>query len=109
MFNYIPVHSLVEKGFAVDCEVDECIKFFFKLPWGLKVPTLIGEYIPDWAVVFENDRRIYFVAETKGHLDRQLLRKIEGMKLDCGAKHFALFKPLGVEYWLAATVQELYV
>jgi len=107
-FNYIPVDSDVESGFARDCEADENIKFFFKLPRSFKVLTPIGDYIPDLAVVFENDRRIYFVAETKGTLDKQLLREIERMKIDCGAKHFALFKPLGVEYKLAVTTRDLH-
>jgi type III restriction enzyme len=48
------------------------------------------------------------VAETKGALDKQLLREIERMKIDCGAKHFALFKPLGVEYKLAVKASDLY-
>jgi type III restriction enzyme len=109
VFNYIPIESeTIERPFARDCEADENIKFFFKLPRGFKVPTPIGNYIPDWAIVFENDSRIYFVAETKGTLDKQLLREIERMKIDCGAKHFALFKPLGVEYKLAVTVKDLY-
>ena len=107
-FNYIPVDSDVESTFAGDCEADESIKFFFKLPRGFKVPTPIGNYVPDWAVVFENDSRIYFVAETKGTLDKQLLREVERMKIDCGAKHFALFKPLGVEYKLALTTRDLH-
>jgi type III restriction enzyme len=108
VFNYIPIDSDVESDFARDCEADANIKFFFKLPRGFKVPTPIGAYIPDWAVVFENDRRIYFVAETKGTLNKQLLRDIERMKIECGAKHFALFKPLGVEYKLAVTARDLY-
>ncbi|MBI1924476.1 DEAD/DEAH box helicase family protein [Candidatus Poribacteria bacterium] len=108
LFNYIPVDSDVESDFSRDCEADENIKFFFKLPRGFKVPTPIGNYVPDWAVVFENDTRIYFVAETKGTLDGQLLREVEQMKIDCGAKHFALFKPLGVEYKLAVTTRDLY-
>ena len=79
-----------------------------KLPRGFKVPTPIGSYIPDWAVILENDKRIYFVAETKGTLDRQLLREVENMKIACGEKHFALFKPLGVEYKLAVKTKDLY-
>lgn len=108
LFNYIPIDSHVESEFARDCEADDHIKFFFKLPRGLTVPTPLGNYIPDWAVVFENDSRIYLVAETKGTLDRQLLREVERLKIECGAKHFALFKPLGVEYKLAVTTGDLY-
>jgi len=108
VFNYVLVDSGIENAFARDCEADDSIKFFFKLPRGFKIRTPIGNYIPDWAVVFENDSRIYFVAETKGTLDRQLLRDIERMKIDCGSKHFALSKSLGVYYKLAVTTRDLH-
>ena len=108
LFNFIPIDSSTESEFARDCEAAESVKFFFKLPRGFKVPTPIGSYIPDWAVILENDKRIYFVAETKGTLDRQLLREIENMKIACGEKHFALFKPMGVEYKLAVETKDLY-
>jgi type III restriction enzyme len=110
VFNYVPIDSNVESKFATDCEADENVKFFFKLPRGFKIPTPIGNYIPDWAVVLEMDGtpKVYFVAETKGTLDSQLLRELERMKIECGSKHFALFKPLGVEYKLAVTAKDLY-
>lgn len=108
LYNFIPVDSAVETEFARDCEADPNVKFFFKLPRGFKVPTPIGNYVPDWAVVFEQDNRVYFVAETKGTLNRQLLRDVERMKMECGERHFALFKPEGVEYRLAETTKDLY-
>ncbi|MEJ7830715.1 MAG: hypothetical protein WKF91_21075, partial [Segetibacter sp.] len=98
VFNYIPIDSSIESDFARECEADANVKFFFKLPRGFKVPTPIGNYIPDWAILFENDSLVYFVAETKGTFNRQLLHGIEAMKIECGEKHFALFKPLGVKY-----------
>lgn len=108
VFNYVPVDSDVENKFASDCEAEENVKFFFKLPRGFKVPTPIGNYIPDWAVIFENDSKIYFVAETKGSLDKQLLRDVEKMKIECGSKHFALFSAKNVEYRMAVTTKDLY-
>ena len=109
LFNYIPIDSeTIERPFAAECEADENVKFFFKLPRGFKVPTPLGNYIPDWAVIFENDKRIYFVAETKGTLDKQLLREVENMQIKCGERHFALFKSLGVEYKLAVKVRDLH-
>ena len=57
--------SDTESQFAHDCTVDERVKFFFKLPSRFKVATPLGSYNPDWAVVLENDERVYFVAETK--------------------------------------------
>ena len=62
---YIPLDSGVESRFAQDCETSEQVKFYFKLPNWFKIPTPIGNYNPDWAIVFEGDRKIYFVAETK--------------------------------------------
>jgi type III restriction enzyme len=109
LFNYIPVDSSIESTFARDCEADENVKFFFKLPKDFLIPTPIDKnYRPDWALVFENDKRIYFVIETKSTLDPQLLRNIEQMKLECGKKHFAVFKDLGVEYRLAVTTKDLH-
>ena len=108
LFNYIQVDSGTERDFARECEADENIKFFFKLPRGFKVTTPLGNYVPDWAVIFENDRRVYFVAETKSTLNQELLRGVEEMKMQCGEKHFAVFAPLGVEYRRATKVRDLY-
>jgi restriction endonuclease len=47
IYDYIRVDSKIEKAFARDCEADERVKFFFKLPNGFKIPTPIGHYIPD--------------------------------------------------------------
>jgi len=108
LFNYIPIDSGVESSFAKECEVDEAVKFFFKLPRGFKVPTPIGNYVPDWAVLFHNDKRIYFVAETKGTLNKNLLREVEKMKIECGKRNFLLFKSDKVEYKQVTKVSELY-
>ncbi len=39
--------------------------FIFKLPKRFKIPTPLGSYNPDWAVVFKGENKIYLVAETK--------------------------------------------
>ena len=98
LYNYVPIDSEVESAFAQDCEVDENVKFYFKLPRGFKIPTPIGGYNPDWAVIFEDDKRIYFVAETKSSVDSSKRRVEENLKILCGEKHFALFKKEGVIY-----------
>lgn len=105
LYNYIPYDSLCESGFARDCEADENVKFFFKLPRRFKIPTPLGSYVPDWAVVFENGKRIYFIVETKGTLNKQSLREVERLKMECVEKHF---KVLDVPYKLALTNKDLY-
>lgn len=99
--NFIPLDSAVENQFAKDCESSDQVKFYFKLPSSFKIPTPIGDYNPDWAVVFEDDRRIYFVAETKDTgtptVDMSKLRPEEQAKIKCGAAHFRLFPDLGYQ------------
>lgn len=82
--------SDVENRFAQDCSLDERVKFFFKLPGRFKIDTPLGTYNPDWAVVFEGDTRVYFVAETKSSTLESDRRRDENLKIRCGRKHFEL-------------------
>jgi type III restriction enzyme len=101
--NLIPLDSKVENQFARDCESSENIEFYFKLPSNFKIPTPIGNYNPDWALIFKGEKKIYFVAETKG--DGQELLGSEKMKIKCGKKHFAEFNE--VEYTQVTKVADL--
>jgi type III restriction enzyme len=87
--NYIPLDSGVENQFAKDCETSENIEFYFKLPNWFKIQTPIGNYNPDWAVVFKGEKKMYFVAETKS--GGQELLKSERQKIKCGKEHFREF------------------
>ncbi|MFA5847824.1 MAG: DEAD/DEAH box helicase family protein [Thermodesulfovibrionales bacterium] len=101
--NYIPLDSSVENQFAKDCESSENIEFFFKLPFWFKINTPIGTYNPDWAIVFKREKKIYFVAETKGQ--GQELRGSEKLKIKCGTEHFKKFED--VVYKRVSSVSEL--
>ena len=80
----------VEKSFAEDMERNEKVKVYAKLPAWFKVPTPLGSYNPDWAVVVEDegDEKLYFVVETKSSIWWDDLRHLEGAKIKCGEKHF---------------------
>lgn len=93
--NYIPLDSNVENQFAKDCETSENVEFYFKLPFWFKIDTPIGNYNPDWAIVFKGEKKIYFVAETKS--DGQELRGSEKMKIKCGEAHFREFEEVRFE------------
>lgn len=82
--------SDIESQFAHDCTVDERVKFFFKLPRRFKIPTPLGTYNPDWAIVLESDTRVYFVAETKSTTVKANRRPAENLQISCGYKHFEL-------------------
>lgn len=81
----------VEKTFAEELEKNEAVKVYAKLPGWFKIPTPLGSYNPDWAVLIEVDgrERLYFVAETKGSLFKDDLRDKERAKVECGKAHFA--------------------
>ncbi len=106
---YIPLDSNVESQFAQDCESSEQVKFYFKLPNWFKIPTPIGNYNPDWAVVFENEEKVYFVAETKDTgtplVDVYKLGADEQLKIKCGKAHFEEFDDL--EYRVVSKVRQL--
>ena len=75
-----------EGSFANELENNEAVKVYAKLPGWFKVPTPLGSYNPDWAVLIEQDgaERLYFVVETKsGHP-----RGAELAKIECGKAHF---------------------
>ncbi len=95
---FVPLDSGVESQFAKDCETSEQIQFYFKLPSWFKIPTPIGNYNPDWALVFQDEHKIYFVAETKDtgtpQVDLSKLSADEQMKIKCGEAHFNEFKDL---------------
>ena len=54
------------------------------------MPTPLGSYNPDWAVLVEKDgaERLYFVVETKSSLFTDDLRDKESAKIECGKAHF---------------------
>jgi type III restriction enzyme len=99
----------VEKPFAQALEHDSRVKLYIKLPNWFTVPTPIGEYNPDWAIVFkEPDQEadtLYLVRETKGSLKKGDLRPEEWRKILCGRAHFK--GALQVDYRLVTTAGQL--
>jgi type III restriction enzyme len=79
-----------EAAFADQLEKNDAIKVYAKLPGWFTVPTPLGSYNPDWAVLVEKDgaERLYFVVETKSSLFTDDLRGSEDAKIKCGRAHF---------------------
>ena len=91
VYEYVAYDSgSVEKEFAKDLEDNEAVKVYAKLPSWFRVPTPLGTYNPDWAVLMEVDgmEKLYFVVETKGSLFDEDLRGKETAKIKCGKAHF---------------------
>jgi type III restriction enzyme len=83
--------SETERSFGDQLENNSAVKVYAKLPGWFTVPTPLGSYNPDWAVLVEKDgsERLYFVVETKSGLFADDLRDKERAKIECGKAHFA--------------------
>lgn len=101
----IPYDSEVEKEFAQKLDSMEGVRFFVKLPNWFKVPTPIGNYNPDWAIVAEKDSKVYLVRETKSTLDEGKRRTKENQKIQCGEEHF---KAIDVDFAVCTNVKEAF-
>ncbi len=90
VYEHVVYDSDTEANFAKQLENNEAVKVYAKLPGWFKVPTPLGTYNPDWAVLVEMDgtERLYFVVETKSSLFTDDLRDRESAKITCGEAHF---------------------
>jgi type III restriction enzyme len=90
VYEHVVYDSAPEANFATQLEGNEAVKVYAKLPGWFKVPTPLGSYNPDWAVLIEKDgaERLYFVVETKSSLFADDLRDKESAKIECGKAHF---------------------
>lgn len=105
--SHVRVDSDVERDFArglddrfADGDSDGDVKLFLKLPARFRIPTPMGGYNPDWAVLKMELRDgrmqdVAVVAETKSTHRQDALRPEEQRKMACGRAHFAA---LGVRY-----------
>ncbi len=91
VYEHVVYDSEPERDFADQLEKNDAIKVYAKLPGWFKVPTPLGTYNPDWAVLVDRDgqERLYFVVETKSSLFAEDLRDHEGGKIQCGRAHFS--------------------
>ncbi|MPY07954.1 DEAD/DEAH box helicase family protein [Moraxella catarrhalis] len=111
----LDLDSTTEHQFATDCEnYDEQVAFYFKLPKKFKIPTPIGNYNPDWAVVInKNGEQVYFIAETKNTGDKSIqdgvvvdkLKWEERFKIACAKRFFEINDK--VDYQVVQKINEL--
>jgi type III restriction enzyme len=103
--------SPTEAHFADQMEKNEAVKVYAKLPGWFEVPTPLGKYNPDWAVLIDTEEgeRLYFVVETKGGLFADDLRDIERGKVECGKAHFEALRAseTPAEYVVAHSLEDV--
>jgi type III restriction enzyme len=108
VYDYVKTDSKTERQFATDLETGEVL-VYAKLPNDFKIPTPIGDYNPDWAIVFDTDqfKYVYFIAETKGSMDSLQLKEAEKRKINYAKKHFESLGHLDIKYDVITTYQDL--
>lgn len=99
IYDFLITDSKNEINFAKNLELGD-VTVYAKLPSGFKIPTPVGNYNPDWAIVFDNStfKYVYFIAETKGSMSSMELREVEKSKIECARKHFECLNNSDVKY-----------
>jgi type III restriction enzyme len=100
-FDHVEIDSEVERRFAKALDDNKNVKYFVKLPAWFTVDTPLGPYNPDWAIVFEDTKRLYLVRETKGSLEAEQRRHEENVKIECAQRHF---DAIDVDYAVVTSV-----
>lgn len=113
IYEHVVYDSTTERDFADGLEKNDAIKLYAKLPGWFKVPTPLGTYNPDWAVLVEHEAtdHLYFVVETKSSLFTDDLRDRESAKIECGKAHFTALE-VGenpAQYVVARSVGDLLI
>lgn len=108
IYDYVVIDSQTEEKFAQDLEKNDDVLVYVKLPYWFKVPTPLGGYNPDWAILINDkgEEKFYFVTETKSTLLRSKLRTTEIKKIECGEEHFKVFED-AVEYVVATDFNDV--
>ena len=108
IYDFLVTDSKNEEKFAKDLENGE-VTVYAKLPNGFKIPTPVGNYNPDWAIVLDNKdfKYVYFIAETKGSMSTTELRGVEKAKIECARKHFQAICKDNVKYDVVDSYQSL--
>jgi type III restriction enzyme len=105
LYDQQAIDSGLEKQFAEAADRDPQLLCLLKLPEGYTIPTPVGQYTPDFGLVFRESGRHamdlgpklaaqegeFFVVEVKGtHKldDPKALTPEEVLKIECAARHF---------------------
>lgn len=100
LYDQVQLDSNVEQQFVDKVKADTKVVLFFKFPPAFKIrlPRLIGNYNPDWAIVRRRDDgklTVHLIRETKGGPVEGLRFPHEKRKIRCAQ---AFFESLGMDY-----------
>lgn len=103
LYDKVQIDSDVEERFILHrLNSDDNVIMYFKFPskFRMKLPKIIGNYNPDWAIIRWNDStkqlKLELVRETKGQIDIDKLRfSNESRKIKCARRYF---EATGINY-----------
>jgi type III restriction enzyme len=103
LYNFILIDTSnqAEKALAMECDGNDDILFYTKLPKSFCIKTMLGNYSPSWAVVKKGKTKNscqYFVVDIEGGKDVLAMKEF-------AEKHFAVMD--AVEYKVVGGVSEL--
>ncbi len=109
IYDYLIFDSDIEKKFASELEKADGVLIYVKLPKSFYIPTPLGKYNPDWAIVFRDGdvKNIYFVVETKGSTEETQMRGSEKAKITCAKKFFDIISGGKVKYLVTDSFYKL--
>ena len=114
VYDKVIFDSETERKFVEGLEKLDPVKLYVKLPAFFKIPTPIGTYNPDWAIVVEprdfegiptGEQLLYLVRETKSSTKPNDIRPDEVRKIRCGIRHFK--DVLGIDYKVVTKADNL--
>lgn len=107
-YDYVKYDSNIESEIARAFEASDNVKVYAKLPQDFKIPTPLGSYNPDWAILWDKDgkQKLYFVLESKGSTNKSNLRDSEKFKIKCGEKHFNAIDS-SVKYEVVSSIDDM--
>ena len=108
--DYVVSDSIGERNFAHDLDEASEVVVYAKLPRSFQIPTPVGSYAPDWAIAMQkgNVKHIFFIAETKGSLNKTELRGVELAKTECARRLFNSISSTTLRYCVVDKFENLY-
>lgn len=89
IYDYVVTDSKVERKFVNALDTSNEVAVYAKLPRGFFIPTPVGDYSPDWAIAFTEERSNTSTSWLKRRVLCLLqLKGVEEAKIDCARKFF---------------------
>ena len=107
--DYVFLDSARERRFAEDLDAAPEVLAYAKLPEQISIPTPVGGYTPDWAIVFQKKtgQLVFAVVETGSAGEELEIPPVQAARLSCAEKFFSGMPGGKIRFCTAASVEEL--